>query len=177
MTRHSGSKVAVPALLGAISLIVLYGASIFPTGVWGLVALAGLAPCAAVASIGLPAGFLCWGGTSVLALLLLPDKFCALLFTVLFGVYPMVKALAERAKRVLSWLLKLIFFNAAFTLLFLLMKTLLLASLPGALSGYGIPLLYLVVNAVFCIYDFGLTKLICLYITRIDKAVRKSARH
>ena len=34
-----------------------------------------------------------------MALLLAPDKFCALLFTALFGLYPMVKAMAEKPRK------------------------------------------------------------------------------
>ena len=177
MSGRKSARVAYSALLGAISLIFLYGAAIFPTGVWGLVAIAGLGPCAAVASLGISVGFLCWGGVSLLALLLLPDKFCALLFLFLFGLYPMLKARAEQARsRRFAWIVKLVFFNLSFTLLVFFLKSLMLASLPEFLNRYGIPVLYLVANIVFFIYDFGLTKLIIFYLDRIDNAIRKWIR-
>ena len=100
MGRNSKSaKVAYPAILGALSLILVYVASVVPSGNWGFVAVAGLFPAAAVISVGMKAGFLCWAGVSILAFLILPGKFCALLFAVLFGLYPMVKALIERLRR------------------------------------------------------------------------------
>lgn len=168
-------SVAYPALLGALSLILLYAASISPGGRWGLAALAGLGPCAAVASVGLRAGFLCWGGVSALALLLAPDRLCALLFAALFGLYPMVKALAERLKKPGAWAAKLAFFNAVFTLLVFLGDLLLLEGSPGLPIGVWAGI-YAAANAVFCVYDFGLTKLIRFYLARIDRVVRRTMR-
>lgn len=169
--RANASKVAYPAILGAISLIFIYLASVVPTGNWGFVAIAGLFPAAAVISVGLKAGFLCWAGASILAFLLLPGKFCALLYAALFGLYPMVKSLIERLRRMgLEYLLKLLFFNAVFTLIYLLMGAAVLDSLSQQLSVVW--LLYLVGNIVFLIYDFGFSKLIGFYIARIGRAVK-----
>lgn len=169
--QTKSSKIAYPAILGAISLVFVYIASIIPSGNWGFVAIAGLFPAAAVISVSLKAGFLCWAGVSVLAFLLLPGKFCALIYAALFGLYPMVKAIIERLHRIAAeYLLKLLFFNAAFTLIYLLMSTAVLNSLPRQLGVTW--LLYLVANIVFIIYDFGFTKLIGVYIARIGRAVK-----
>lgn len=168
---HSAKKVAYPAILGALSLVLVYLGSIAPSGNWGIVAVAGLLPAAAVISVGLSSGFLCWLGVSILAFLLVPDKFCALMYAVLFGLYPMLKSLIEKLRRrPLEYVLKLVFFNAAFTVLYLTMRGALLASLPSALSAVW--LLYLAGNIVFLLYDFGFSKLIALYVARIHRAVR-----
>lgn len=172
MNRNSkASKVAYPAVLGALSLIFVYVASVVPSGSWGFVAVAGLFPAAAVISVGMKAGALCWAGVSVLAFLLIPGKFCALLYSVLFGLYPLVKALIERIRRrVPEYILKLVFFNAAFTVIFLVMRAAVLDSLPAVLSVTWV--LYIVANIVFLLYDFGFSKLIGFYIARIGRAVR-----
>lgn len=172
MKKNSkASKVAYPAVLGALSLIFVYVASVVPSGNWGFVAIAGLFPAAAVISVSMKAGFLCWASVSVLAFLLIPGKFCALLYSALFGLYPMVKALVERLrKRAPEYILKLVFFNVAFTLVFLVMRTAVLDSLPAAMSVTWV--LYIVANIVFLLYDFGFSKLIGFYIARIGRAVR-----
>ena len=167
----SASKVAYPAVLGALALVLVYIGSIAPTGNWGIIAVAGLLPSAAVISVGLQAGFLCWACLSILAFLLIPDKFCVLMFAVLFGLYPMVKSLIERLRRrPLEYVLKLVFFNLAFTVLYVVMKNAVLASLPEVFSVVWV--LYLVGNVVFLLYDFGFSKLIGAYIARIQRAVR-----
>lgn len=164
-------RVAYPAILGALAVVLVYLACIAPTGRWGIVAAAGLLPAAAVVSVGLKAGFLCWAGASILALLLSPDKFCALLFAALFGLYPMVKSLTEGlGRKPAEYLLKLAFFNAAFTALYLTMSAAVLGSLPGALAD-SLWVLYLAANLVFLAYDYGFSRLIAVYIARVQRAV------
>ena len=172
MRRNGAAKnVAYPAVLGGLALVLVYIASVAPTGNWGIVAVAGLLPSAAVISVSLQAGFLCWAGVSILAFLLIQDKFCVLMFAVLFGLYPMIKSLIEQLRRrPLEYVLKLIFFNAAFTVIYLVMKNAVLASLPEVLSVVWI--LYVVANIVFLLYDYGFSKLISAYIARIHRAVR-----
>lgn len=169
--RRSGAgRVAYPAVFGALALAALYLGSMLPTGSWGIAALAGLMPAAVVVSAGLAAGFLCWAGASALGFLLLPDKFMALLFGVLFGLYPMVKSLVERLRRLpLEYILKLAFFNLSLTAICLVMKEAALESLPALPELW---MLYLVGSAVFLVYDYGFGKVIGLYIARIYKPSR-----
>lgn len=169
--KNAVARVAYPAILGALAVIIVYLASLAPTGKWGIVAVAGLLPAAAVVSVGLKAGFLCWAGASILMLLLVPEKFCALLFTALFGLYPMVKSAAEKPrKRLLEYAVKLIFFNAVFTLLYLTMMGAMMASLPPVLEE-SLWVLYLAANIVFVAYDYGFSRLIAVYIARVQRAV------
>lgn len=169
--KGAAAKVAYPAILSALALILVYTGSIAPSGNWGIVAAAGLLPAAAVISVGLKAGFLCWAATAILAFLLVPDKFCVLLFGALFGLYPMVKSLIERLrKKTLEYILKLVFFNTAFTAIYLIMAAAVAASLPQVL-GSSVWVLYLTANIVFLMYDYGFSKLIALYIARVQRAV------
>lgn len=171
MKNKRTAKVAYPAVLGALALILLYLGSVAPTGSWGIVAVAGLFPAAAVASVGLKAGFLCWAGVSILAFFLLPEKFCVLLFALLFGLYPMVKSIAEQLHRKpVGYLLKLAFFNAALTLIYFTMRSAVASSLPSVL-GNSVWLLYLTGNVVFLLYDYGFSRLIAFYLARIQRAI------
>lgn len=169
--QSKASQIAYPALLGALSLIFIYIASVVPSGTWGFVAIAGLFTAAAIISVGLKSGFLCWAGVAILSVIVLPDKFSALLYSVLFGLYPMVKYLVERLRRpVPEYILKLVFFNVTFSVIYGFMHAALLDSLPAVLNvGW---LIYLVGNCVFLIYDFGFSKLIAFYIARIGRAVK-----
>lgn len=169
--KSAASKVAYPAILSALALILVYLGSVAPSGNWGIVAAAGLLPAVAVISVGLKAGFLCWAATAILAFLLVPDKFCVLLFGALFGLYPMVKSLIEQLrKKPLEYVLKLVFFNAAFTVIYLVMSSAVAASLPEVL-GSSVWMLYLAANVVFLMYDYGFSKLIALYIARVQRAI------
>jgi len=164
--KNSALQVAHSAILSALALILIYLSSLIPIGRLGIVAAAGLLPAAAVIAFDWKAGILSWAVVSVLAFLLVPDKFCVLLFAVLFGVYPVVKSLSENRKHQWqAYLLKLAFFNAALTVIYQVMEGALLANLPAWW------LVYLAGNIVFLIYDYGFSRLIGLYIARIQRTV------
>ena len=169
--RGAAGRVAYPAILSALALVLVYLGSITPAGSWGIVAAAGLLPAAAVISVNLTAGFLCWAAAAILAFLLVPDKFCVLLFGVLFGLYPMVKSLVERLrKKPLEYVLKLAFFNATLTVLYPTMAAAVAESLPQVLDS-SVWVLYAAANVVFLLYDYGFSTLIALYIARIQRAI------
>ncbi len=165
------SRTALGGVLAALSLALLYAATLLPSGRIGMVAVAGLVPAAGVVSGGLPAGFLCYGAAGLLGLLLLPDKGCALLYAIFFGLYPMVKSAIERLRRLpLELLLKLVFFNAVLSVVLFGFSSLLFPMLPELLQR---PLpLFLAGNVVFLFYDFGFSKLITYYAARIRGATR-----
>jgi len=79
-SNKSASRVALGGILAALSLLLLYLATMMPSGRIGMVAVAGLVPAAGVVSGGLATGFLSYGATSLLGFLLLPDKGCALVY-------------------------------------------------------------------------------------------------
>ena len=168
----SASRTALGGVLAALSLLLLYLATLLPSGRIGMVAVAGLVPAAGVVSGGLAAGFLCYGAAGLLGLLLLPDKGCALLYAIFFGLYPMVKSAVERLRKLpLELLLKLAFFNAVLAILLFGFSSLLFPMLPEFLHS---PLpIFLVGNVVFLLYDFGFSKLITYYAARIRPATRK----
>lgn len=173
MRRKMGKKsvqAAIGGVLTALSLLLLYLAALLPTGQLAVVALAGLAPAAAVITGGFATGFLCYGATSLLSLLLLPGKGCALLYTLLLGLYPVLKGLIERIRKLaLEIVLKLAFFNLVLTVLWFVFSALVFPLLPERLSVAG--WYYGIGNAVFLLYDYGVSKLISAYGPRLRKAV------
>ena len=165
-------RVALTAVLAAVSLILLYLSTLLPTGRMGIVALAGLTPAAAVVSSGVGAGVLCYAGTGILALILLPDKGGALLYLLFFGLYPIVKYAVERLRRLpLELFLKLVIFNGVLTVFCFVLRAVLLSAMPAA--GQALWLVYAGGNVVFLLYDFGFSQVISFYVRRIDRVLRK----
>ena len=163
--RDRVRRLTLAAMLTALSAAVLFFAGLVPSGKLGLTAIAGLIPAVAVLEGGIRTGFLCYAGTSLLSLVLLPGKLPALLYAILLGHYPMLKSLIERLRRrPLEWLCKLALANALFFLLRRLVWALLSPSLPEALSAAW--LYYLAGSAAFVAYDFGFSRLIALYRSR-----------
>ena len=146
-------QVALGGVLAAGSLAVLWLACVVPSGQLGVTAVAGLFPVGAVLAAGRGAGLLCWAAASILGLLLLPDKGVALM-------YPVVKSRLEQLKsRPMEWAGKLIYFNAALTLLWFAFRELFLPALPEWMSAQ-VWVLYLAGNVIFILYDIALSRLI-----------------
>lgn len=170
--NKSASRVALGGVLAALSLLLLYLGCMMPTGRMGMVAVAGLVPAAGVVSGGLAAGFLCYGAAGLLGLLLLPDKGCALLYLLFFGLYPMVKSLIERLRKLpVELLLKLVFFNGVLAVLWFGFSALLFPMLPEFLHS-ALPV-FLAGNGAFLVYDYGFSKLITYYASRVDPSARR----
>lgn len=170
--RGGAWRVALTALLMALSLVLLLAASSLPSGRLGVVALAGLLPGAAVISGGLGAGMLCYAGTGLLAFFLLPAKECVLLYVLLFGHYPVLKHLIERLRKpVLEWCLKLMLFNGLLSVLYFGFRVLFLSALPAAWAQTA--LLYAGGNIAFVLYDLCFSQLAGWYLRRVDRLIRK----
>ena len=158
-------------MMASLSVVTLYIACIFPAQQMSLPAIASLFVVAAVIEGRASAGFGVYAVSTVLGLLILPAKAPVLLFAFFFGLHPVLKSLFERLRqRWLAFLLKLAFFNAAFWLLWLLFSALLFGARIFSIPMYGLlPLL----NGIFLLYDFGLSRLIMIYITRISRHIKK----
>mgnify|MGYP001309152863 CR=1 FL=1 len=171
--RRKTLVVTLTGLLTALSVSALYLSSAFPNVKLSMAAIASLFAASALAEAGISAAAFVFAGSAVLSYLLLPSKDGALLYIVFFGYYPIVKSLAERLKnKALGWAVKLLVMNAALTVLRLFLRNLLA---PGVQALPPV-LVYLIVNAAFCVYDVGLTQLLILYAQRVSKYIRKNLR-
>lgn len=155
------------ALLTAFSAAFIYFASIFPSGQLGITAAASLFCAAAVVEIGLRGGAAVYIATLLLGLILTADKTPIILYGLFLGYYPIIKSISERQKsRIIEWAIKMAVMNASLTLIVLIFETLVfrVQSLTKSLA-----VIYLTVNIVYIIFDFGVSKIIGFYITNISK--------
>ena len=100
-----------------------------------------------------------YGAVSFLSLMICPDKEAAFVF-VFLGYYPILKPRMEKRKG--SWILKLLFFNAAVLILYWLLLHLMgMEALQQEFQEMGtflIALLLLLGNVTFLMLDFVLGK-------------------
>jgi len=159
------------AILSALTVVFLYISSIWPTGQLGLVAISSLFTVAAIVEAGLIPGVYVYVVSSVLGMLLVPNKASPLLYMLFFGYYPILKSVIERIRAVaLQWVLKLLVFNAALSLIWFIMIWLAL-DFYILFADYAPDLLILFLggNAVFALFDYGFSKLIRLYMNRVTR--------
>lgn len=171
MKKSNSRRIAVTAVFTAFSAVFLYLASVLPTGQLGFLGVASLFVIAAVVEYGIAGGVFVFAGTAILGLLIVPSKSLVLIYALFFGWYPLMKSLAERAKsRAVEWVVKLAAFNAAAAaIVFGVQETLLSFDF---LEGRT-PLLFLVLNAVFVVFDIGVSRVIAFYMGRLYPKIHK----
>lgn len=164
------SLIAHAAMLSALSLTILYLSGLLPTLQLALTAFAGLLPAAMVIRFRTSSGFYVYAVTSLLCLLILPEKSSVFLYIVFFGHYSMLKGYIERLGSLFfEWVLKLLTFNVCAGVLMLFFP-LVIAQAASGLSDY-LPVVLLVGNAAFVIYDIGFSKLIGAYSHILKKRI------
>ena len=163
-------KLTRSGLLTALSCVLIFMTSFMPTMDLTVTAAAGLITSVTMIHCGASYSISLYGATSIISLIILPNKSMAVLYTVFLGCYPILKSYFERVKkRYIQWILKLINFNLVFCGLWLFAGEMLTAELP-AVNGIMI-IVQLVLNVVFVIYDIAVTRLISLYLRKFSKLI------
>ena len=168
------SRIALAGVLAAGSVVFLWISCLSPTGRLGFNAVAGLFPLVGVLMSGRATGYSCWMASGLLGLILAPDKGMALLYLIFFGVYPVLKSEFERKKNLIfCWGLKLGYFNLVLAVSLSVLGHIFLTALPAFLQHT--PVMWILGNFVFIIYDIGLSRLIFGLFCRIglDGSKRK----
>ena len=169
--RNKSRFISLCAVLCAFSVVMLYIASVIPSGQIGFIALASLFGISAIIETGIKGGIGVFVATSILALLIIPSKTSVLFYALFFGNYPIIKSLAEQAKsRITEWSIKLIIANAELAVFLLFFKELFFEFISFSQSFI---IVFLLFNIVFVVFDFGVSKAIGFYIEKISKRIKK----
>lgn len=170
--RSKAAKVALCGVVSALSVVLMLMTGIVPVATIALPALAGCLTIAIVAETNVRYGFAVYCVVSVLAILLTPDREAILFYILFFGYYPTLYGLLMRIKRKpLRVLAKFGVFNLAMALAVWVLQIPL--SEMEMFGKWSIPILAVMLNVVFVLYDYSMNGLIVLYIRRLHPLVQK----
>ncbi len=156
----------------ALCVVVMYIASISPTGQVGIVALTSLFSAAAVVNAGAGSALIVFAASALVGLLLVPSKAIVLLFAVFIGWYPVVKSVIEKHFGIKTgYLIKLLAFEAALAV-FVFISAFIFAPDSLRFLNYNKWLLFIGGAAVFILYDIGFSKLIAYYVYKIQPKMK-----
>ena len=168
MNRKSSAvrtrKIAVSAMLSTLGVVILYLGSIVNVLDLTTVAIASLFIFFAVIELGTPFQYLIYFVTSLLSILILPDKFAGLAYFLFGGIYPVFKEKFERLHSIVSWVLKFVFFNVVLSLI--VAVSVYIMHIEDAEIGFTIAL-YGLGNVAFLLYDIATTKLLTFYLINL----------
>lgn len=158
-------------MLSALSVVVLYLGSFIEVLDASMAVIASVMSIIAVIEFGRGAAWSIYAVTSVLSLILLPNKSVAVIYAAFFGFYPILKEVFEKKNKVIAWIFKEVTFNIALVVCFAVLRFVIFIeapSIPFAMYVIGALLL----EGVFVLYDVALTRLISLYIFKLRKRLR-----
>lgn len=164
--RIKTRNITLSAVLIALGVVLLYFGSIITVLDLTMVAFAAMIIFFTVIELGSFYPYLIYIATSLLALLLLPDKNCALYYSLFGGIYPVLKSAFEKCSQPISWILKIVFFNGVLTLI--ITVSLYLIGAQDAELGFKW-VVYLAGNAFFVVYDIAMTRLVSAYLFSFRK--------
>jgi hypothetical protein len=150
------NSIAKGGIFAALSLILLYLSSVFPTN---KLFILGIASCIIPLSIlltGVRNTIVVYATVSLLSLFIIPSKLIAISYILIFGSYGFVKYFIEKIRSVpLEFILKLLYFNISSAIIIFIYK-LVIIKIPNI----NIYLIILAMQLAFIVYDYALTAFI-----------------
>lgn len=161
------TQVALGGLSSALCLLLMFMTGLIPFSSYIFPALAGIVLISVREENGLKTALLVYAATSLLALLIIPDREAVMMYIMLLGYYPLAKPWIERLARPLSILFKLLLFNIVVVAFYYVM--LFVFGVPDMLEGWGdfgrytVAVILVIVNFTLFMYDYLLTQALHIY--------------
>ncbi|MCQ2471995.1 MAG: hypothetical protein MJ147_08165 [Clostridia bacterium] len=172
-TAFSGMAVA----LGAVFMLL---ASMLPFFEYAVPAAAGIIILFVQAELNKPWALGAYIATSLLGVFVVPNKEAVGMYIALFGIYPIIKSFFDKLPKVLSYILKTIFFVADVLAVYYVMINLLFISsaqeLMEDITKVTLPLLIVCGLVAFLVYDRALMLFERNYKVKYHKYVMKLFR-
>lgn len=163
-------KLALGGILGALTVICLFLATVSPTGRLSLYALSSFFISIVIIETGIKAGWLFYIATVLLSAILVPEKLEIVPYAIFFGIYGIIKYYIEKINRaVLEYVLKYLYFNICMAAAVLVIKEFLMEGIKVQLPWW---IIITVFEVVFIIYDMVYTRFIAYYADRIRPRLR-----
>lgn len=171
-------KIAFCSIVTAISVSLLLFGGTAVVFAYTMPVFTGIFMMMLKKTFGLSSAVISFVSTSLLSLLLVPDKECALMYIFFFGYYPIILDAINKIKvPLLKWLIKLAIFNVMISLCQIVLVY--VFGIPFISDGEGkyfIIIFVILMNLLLIIYDLLISKMKILYEHRIEKMLKKYLR-
>ncbi|MGH4137221.1 hypothetical protein [Clostridium sp.] len=147
------NNIAKGGIFAALSLILLYLSSVFPTNRLFILVIASCIIPLSILLTGIKNTVIVYGAVSMLSLFIIPSKLIAISYILIFGSYGFVKYFIEKLRNIpIEFVLKLLYFNMSSAIIIFIYKLLLLK-----IPNVNIYLLIFFMEFSFLVYDYTLT--------------------
>jgi hypothetical protein len=150
------NNIAKGGIFSALSLILLYFSSVFPTNRLFILGIASCIIPLSIITTGIKNTIVVYTAVSLLSLFIIPSKLISIAYILIFGSYGFVKYYIECLRStILEIILKLLYFNVSSAIIIFIYKLVLLK-----LPNINIYLLIVIIEFAFIVYDYTLTAFI-----------------
>ena len=161
-------KIALGGIFLALTVVALVIASVIPGLELTFYALSSVFIGMMILETGIGGGLAVYAAAIILGLSLVPNKVALIPFIFFFGIYAVIKCIAEKPKqRTVQMIIKIVFFAAVFCVAFLLFRELFFGNID--MPDWSFPALLIAGTAAFILYDFIFTLILELYKKRVNK--------
>lgn len=172
MRQKRSWQVAFGGVMAGLALAVMLLGGVIPLATFCAPAVGGILVMLAGAECGLRLAVGMYAVVALLSLWLVPDIEMSMIFLCFLGYYPLLKPWLDGIRRpVLRWGAKLVLFNGAVLLMYLVLLVLFpVGYLTAEMGGYGramVAALLALGNFAFCVYDAALRNVLRLYTEKL----------
>lgn len=172
--RKLSFQIAFGGIITALCVLLMFSVGILPMFVFVIPMISSLLIFILDYECGTKTAVVSYISTSLLALILSPDKESAVVFAVYFGCYPILNVYIEKLKSaVLRWILRLGFFNISIIAGYFVLIKLFTAVTLDDFGEWTAPILLAIGNLVAILYEFSLRNVSRLYVSKLRKTFFK----
>ncbi|MBR3666914.1 MAG: hypothetical protein IKN66_07150 [Ruminococcus sp.] len=169
MNNKLAFKIALGGVITSLCLFFMFCSGFLPMLDYTIPTFAGFLMVIMIVETNAGWAFTTYVAVSLLSLLITPNIQASLLFVIFMGYYPILKYFLDKLKnRPLAWAIKLIAFNAAVVLFYILFQFVFMTEdlLEGleSFGKYAEAVLLLGANVFFLIYDRLIGQLTGIYV-------------
>ncbi|MFA6308704.1 MAG: hypothetical protein WC677_03020 [Clostridia bacterium] len=172
MTVRTGNskRVAFNGILLALLVITMYLASLLPGLKTSLLTLSSFYIALVIIEFNILNGWIFYLASSLLLLIVLPNKLMLIPYVLFFGVYGIVKFYIERRNKiVVEYILKILYFNIFFIPLIFFGGKLFFSN---AIDKFPMWAVITALEVVFIVYDYIYTLFIRYYIQKVKSKIK-----
>ena len=161
--------IALCGIFSAAELVILYLSSVFQILDLVIAAMTIAFTVVLLVEYGRKPVIVVYIAVSLLSLLIVPHKFSPLCYIFFMGIYPIIQPFFDRLPKLPSYLLKLLYFNAMYTLIYVIVSHF---ALLDDIFGIGTPMFFVTLaaaNIAFLLCDHVITLMTALYIRILRK--------
>ena len=168
VNMKKSSKITLCAVCSALSVVFML-LGYFPYLTYAVPAVAGLFVMIPLIEIGTSYAFACYTVSSAIVLLVAEPE-TKVLYILLLGYYPIVKAIIEKIRNFAAeWIIKMSLFNVTVAVSYFVFKYLTNIDVEdfGPFGKYGAYLFVVLCNIAFVMYDIAISRISLLYFGRL----------